>query len=231
MKQLSTLTKDAFKSVIDNFGFLLAVQLLGSLIPLGVVIVWGVFALFSEKAGDTTFGSDSGTILFGALFMIVMVFANSVYYAANVLAVRDAYEKKKRKKYGEYFKAAFGLMAKVTAVTIIMTALVIFGLIFLIIPGLLVAYYLMFALMVVVLEKKSIFGALSRSFNLVSQNFWPLLGKIIVFGICYLLVVIATNFIPLVNIVVSIFANMIAIMFIYVLYREVIEKEKHSAKK
>lgn len=79
------------------------------------------------------------------------------------------------------------------AISILTTLAIFFGLLFLIVPGLILSVWLSFALYALIIEEKGVWQSLKRSKALVHGHFWPVLGRLFVFTIVIALLLVVVN--------------------------------------
>lgn len=160
--------------------------------------------------------STIGTIVFIAILVLPSVFG----YASLILAVQDA-NKGLRKKVGEYFKLAWNRKWEIIGLFLLTSLLTMLGFIFLIIPGIIVGFFLVFAPFVLILEKKGVMDSMAESFKLVKDNFWEIFVRLLLIYLSFMVIAIFSNFIPLANIAVNFLSSIFMAIYLYLLYDNV----------
>ena len=113
--------------------------------------------------------------------------------------------------------------------TVLLSGLLVFGgLGLLIIPGILIAFFFAFVAFEIVVESQSGWNALKRSYFMVKNNFWEILGRLlfleaIALIIAFLFSSLARNGINLfgIQLLFSFFASWYAKSYVFLLYKEV----------
>lgn len=171
-------------------------------VPLVVVeIIVGIFAVVvmgSMIAGAgmldmsgfepkmATFGAFMGAaFLFGIITGILKLIA----YGMTYIMANDATSGTAELNSG--LQKTLGSIANLIITAILLGVIVFIGMIFLVIPGLIAAYILMFAIILVMLENKGPLDALQGSFELVKAN----LNDTIIFSVVALVIMIIAGII------------------------------------
>ncbi len=161
----------------------------------------------------------------------------SIYYGTRakiglllIIQNEAASVKEKFNQSREYFWPYF-------IVSIVTTLLILLAMLLLIIPGLVLAIYWSFVLLVTVIEKKKTVGeATKRSYELVKGYWWPVCGRIILMVVLALIVSAILN-IPVSSldgtaekaytVVINIFWALVSPLFLvysYLLYQDLVKK-------
>lgn len=123
---------------------------------------------------------DAGGVFLGLLAAIVLVAAQTLYVGFVVKLVDDVRDGRRDFSVGELFSSAAGKILPLIVVGIIVGIIVGVGFLLLIIPGLFLLTYLFVAAPAVVVEDEGPFGALGRSWSLVSGNGLSVFGVVVV---------------------------------------------------
>lgn len=112
------------------------------------------------------------------------------------MLVQLAYDAKsdRPKEYGRYFKAALATLVPNIVMTLVITILYSLGFILLIVPGLWLMALFSVVIPALVIERAG-FGAMSRSRALTRGYRWPIVGALILVGICTILLNAALTFV------------------------------------
>jgi|SRR3989338_9962967 len=172
----------------DSYNFFITHtrQLLGlSLIMQGMHFIAQLIILYSREPSSEEISLGAGTtaLMFTIAGLVFTVFA----YGALILFVRDQAPKR---DIAPYLKAAAGRFWDVLWTYILMTILIILGLILFIIPGIILVISYSFAFYIVMNENKSGYAALKRSMELISGNWWAVLGRFLALGLIVIIFLI-----------------------------------------
>lgn len=151
-------------------------------------------------------------VAFLALFGLIII-----GQIALILAINDV-NRGQVKDYKEYFRLAWKKFWPAMGLFFLVGVMVGVGFIFLIIPGIILGFFLMFSTYVLVLENKNIVDSIKTSFQMVKDNLWDVVARYFLIYLAIIVVQVAGNFIPVLNIVVNIFVGIFAGIFVYLLY-------------
>ena len=176
------------------FGNIMKVVLLGfipsvvGLIFMGLTLGWGV--AFGTEGPNLSTGT-------GGLMFAVSTFVQIAIYGLTVaLLVQLAYDAKlnRTRALPEYFSPALRAAFPIAILAMVSGFLAGLGIIALVIPGLWL--YAVFSVMApaVVIEKAG-FGGLGRSARLTKGYRWPILGTLILVGLCTMLLSFVTTYV------------------------------------
>lgn len=170
--------------------------LLISLITVAAWTVWkimiipailAIFGLGALATGDLSLGFSVGLVGIAVLILTWVIIFEIGFWgsAAMVIALEDAVKGQTAKLWDIYSQAKNLLWSLSFASLLVMVA-ILAGLVFLIIPGLVIVFLLSFVNFVVIAEKKTGTEALSRSAHLIWNNFWGILGRniLILLAVC-----------------------------------------------
>ena len=111
------------------------------------------------------------------------------------------------------------------------------GMILLVIPGFLIAFFFSFVLYEVVVEGQKVQAALKRSYFIVKNNFWEVLVRLVVLEVAIVIVSSVLNRISggdwllgLVSFLFSVFASWYARAYVFLLYKELRAKTTFPTK-
>lgn len=157
----------------------------------------------------------------GTLIFIITIILPSIFgYASLVVATQDVNQGIKR-KVKEYFELAWDRRWEIIGLFLLTWLITMIGFIFLILPGIILGFFLVFAPFILVLEKKGIVDSIAESFRLVKNNFWEILLRLVVIYFAFMVVVIFSNFIPLANIAINFLSSIFMVIYLYLLYKSV----------
>lgn len=114
-------------------------------------------------------------LLFASLITVIAVF---LLQAALVKAVQDVRDGTVNESVGQTFSAAMPYLGPVAAASVLAGILIVLGLALLIIPGLFLITIWCLIVPVIVLEQGGVLTSFGRSYNLVRQSFWNVLGTL-----------------------------------------------------
>ena len=112
--------------------------------------------------------------------LVIAVIASTLYAGMVVELVRDVQDGRRDHSVGELFKAVTGVVGMLILAGLLVGAIVLLGFVLLIIPGLILLTIFAVVAPVIVLERKGVFDALSRSRELVKGNGMQVFGVIVV---------------------------------------------------
>lgn len=103
--------------------------------------------------------------------------------------------------------------------------------IFLLIPGILINFLLIFTSLIIVLEKQPVMTAMKKSYHLVKSNFWPLVGRFLLIQVLAQIVYYVlgkllgqSGFATIILFLGEIGVNWFLLVYSYMLYTQVEEK-------
>ncbi len=164
---------------IDNFFKLLGVVI----IPFIVLILLGivVFILFEIAVSLSFIGPSPnypalfipGMVIIGLVALIFLWSQIAMLYAVNHLDEKIT--------VFQIYIRSFGKIWSLVLVILLATFTTIGGSIFLLIPGLLIGLYSLFAINIQLIEDQTGFSALNRSRLYMSKNFWGVISRVLLF--------------------------------------------------
>lgn len=169
---------DAVGTAFDWYGRTWAL-----VIPIAYVVT-AVFALGQVYAVEN-FSKDDllQAMVLGGVGLVVYFGANMVMQGAFILAAARAHDDQSMPTIGGIISQALPLLGVLVLAALLETAIVIGGLILLVVPGIIFAIYLSFVGIAVVLERRGVKDALSRSWDLVRGNWWRMFGLVLLMAI------------------------------------------------
>lgn len=118
----------------------------------------------------------------------IVVFEIGFLGSAAIIVALQLHSEGKHPTIGTIFDEAKTLLLPLTIVSFLVSCVEIIGLLFFIVPGLILIFLLTFCNFIVVVEKKSGFTALQRSINLVKSHFWDILVRYLAIGVISFLI-------------------------------------------
>jgi hypothetical protein len=151
--------------------------------PLGAQAVVFVLTLlfFGSAAAAVAMAGGAGflgAILGGVLLWVISGLLTLVASAVTIVMARDALDGREP-SFGEAMSVVMGRLADVIGASILFGLIVLVASLFLVIPGLIAAFFLMFMLPAVLIEAAGAVDSIGRSVRLVRQNLGPALGLVI----------------------------------------------------
>ena len=154
-------------------------------VPIQIVSVLVVLSIapeqfdLSSRTTSPSEGTDGAEIAGVLVVRLLEVLASILAWAACFKAVADGYL---GREAGVAGSLRFGLpkIPRLLGLSIVAGALIVIGLILIIIPGLVLMTFLSLAVPALLFERIGVFGAIGRSFELVSGRFWSILLLMIV---------------------------------------------------
>ncbi|MGR3513410.1 MAG: hypothetical protein ACU0GG_11660 [Paracoccaceae bacterium] len=182
---------DSFSIFFSKIGKVLMLAFLPTLVGLvisGALAGWGVTLGYE----DPTFTGGGGDVAGFVLSIIVSMGFYGLTIALLVLLAYDAKQGRSR-PLGEYFAPALKSIVPIVVLALVVGILAAIGFVALIIPGLWV--YAVFAVVYPAIAIEGVgFGGLRRSAALTKGYRWPIVGVIIVIGICTFVLNFAAGF-------------------------------------
>ncbi|MCK4805982.1 MAG: hypothetical protein KAS91_02255, partial [Candidatus Pacebacteria bacterium] len=214
---------DIYKQKITSILILLAIFVAITII---FVILFGIllggsllFSLLLAKGSGASADAFKTLIFSPALFLFILTYAFwSIFIGLSflILAIRPAGTKLK-----EIFQEAWKKLWQYFWITILVGFFTILSFIFFIIPGLIVAIYLMFCPYILIVEGEKGMNALKRSWNLVKGNWWKVFGRLILLNIVFSIISTILGLVN--NLLGTIFQFLcmpLSIIFLYLIYLE-----------
>lgn len=135
------------------------------------------FAIFLVEAvvGGLLVSAGTGLVLVALLLQII---ASTLYSGMVVELVHDVQDGRRDHSVGGLFGAVGGVVPMLILAGIVVGVLVAIGFVLLIIPGLILLTLFAVVAPAIVVERKNVFGAMSRSRELVSGNGMQVFGVI-----------------------------------------------------
>jgi len=205
----------------ENLIFFLKIQL--PLLPL--ILISFVWSLILEFGADRLPEglSTNPAVLFSASILGLL---NAVIYLfvaiASIVAIKRVLEGGVL-SFSESYSQVKSKLLKFALVNLLRGIILLFGFLFLIIPGVIFFVWFMFAHFEVVLTGAGIRESLSRSKALVAGKFWKVLGRLVVFGLFQILVQTFLTILPLnIGSLISPLLGILFILPILLLYQELV---------
>lgn len=175
-----------FKAIGGNFASFLILSLLlraGPALAFNV-IQYGATGMLPGRLMPTT-GADykPETALLTLLGGLVTI---ATTYLVQGALIRGTFGQLsgKRATLSELLSTGVRFLLPLFGLAIVMGVAVFIGTIFFVVPGLILATMWLVAAPAVVVERKGVFGSLSRSAELTRGSRWPIFGLMVIFGIC-----------------------------------------------
>jgi hypothetical protein len=151
--------------------------------PLGAQAVVFVLTLLFFGAGAAAVLMAGGAGLLGAilggfLLWLISGLLTLVASAVTIVMATDALDGREP-SFGEALSVVMGRLADVIGASFLFGLIVLVASLFLVIPGLIAAFFLMFMLPAVLIEAAGAVDSIGRSVRLVRQNLVPSLGLVI----------------------------------------------------
>jgi hypothetical protein len=141
---------------------------------------------------------DRGLLaLIGAVVSLVLVI---LYEGMVVQLVRDVQDGRRDSSAGELFSSVSPVLLPLIGVSILAALAISVGLVFCLVPGLILLTFWSVVAPVTVIERPGVFGAFGRSWALVRGNAWPVFGTIV---LVFLLIIAASVAAALIGLVLG----------------------------
>ncbi len=159
---------------------------------LGIYLVFAILVMLTLGAGaflssgdagaiSETFSEPSVYIPFGIVGLVFVVIALSINLAAQAGMILLVADEKTDQSAFSYLKKGLPYIIPLLIVGIINFVLMMGGIFVLVIPGAIIMILLGFSMYVAVLENKKGMEAIRMSASMVSQNFWAIVGRMLLF--------------------------------------------------
>ncbi|MBU1119152.1 hypothetical protein KKH43_04690 [Patescibacteria group bacterium] len=240
MNSISTLYKKAFSLFTEGLAtffiislimmaVLFAVIFVGIFIVVFAAVLVPILAELTKEVSSSLFTivlilGITVAVLLGLVVIAVSLMVGALGQGAMVLAADDVHKKKELKKASEYYKRVSLRKWELFGLTVLQGICVSVGLLFFIIPGLLLAVFFLFTYYSMLLKKMSIRNSMADSFSIVRDNFWGVLGRFLLLMLALQFFGAAVGWIPLANIAVSILGSAFAVSYYYIMFISVSKK-------
>ncbi len=170
--------------------------------------------------------SALGVGLIGLTVLIlswIVIFEIGFLGSAAIIVALQLHMEGKHPSLGTIFDKAKSLLLPLTIVSLLVSCVEIIGLIFFIVPGLILIFLLTFCNFIVVVEKKTGFAVLQRSINLVKSHLWDILVRYLVIGAISFLINIALDKTVWFQFISQTIIFPFTIIYHYILYKDVVK--------
>ncbi len=203
-------------------------------------IIWKLWQLYIVPAlltisGVTSFtaglvsqnlASALGVGLIGVAILLlsgIVIFEIGFLGSAAIIVALQLHLDGKHPTIGAIFDKARTLLLPLTIVSLLVSCIEIVGLIFFIVPGLILIFLLTFCNFIVVIEKKTGFAVLQRSMSLVKNHFWDILVRYLAIGTIGFLINIILGRAVWFQFVSQTLILPFTVIYHYILYKDVAE--------
>ena len=164
----------------------------------GAATMVAVGGLAGRGAGVA--GALLGGALLFLLFFAVSMLVNLISSAVVVVMAKDALGAREP-SMGDAFAAVMARLTDVVVASVLFAVIVGVASIFLVIPGIIAGFFLMFTLPAVLLDNVGAIDGLKRSATLVKNNLGPVLGLVIGVIVAAVIMVIASMILGVVPVI------------------------------
>lgn len=161
-------------------------------LPLGAISL--ISAIQAQKLTPAFFSSLGALGLVWAVFAIIAIVVSFAIQATTILVV---FNYKNNPQVIPSIKTGFRYVLPLFLASLLVGLIVMGGYFLFIIPGLLFSVFFYFVTYEVVTNNTSVLGGMRRSMGIVSENFWAVFGRILL----WLVITLAISFLP--NILIS----------------------------
>jgi hypothetical protein len=203
----------------ENFVYFLKLMLIVLVVSFGV----GLLATLPSGGLVLLTGQDPSQnpiwilpLLAGAIAMIILsIWMQAVIYES----VRKVFSKESL-EIKITLKSGWAKTWKFFLVGLALMFIIVFGLLLLIIPGIIFAVWFSFSQFIMISEGLGVRASLAKSKGLVKGRFWPIFGRFIVFALVIGIFQILLSLVPFVGGFTSLFFTPLFILPSYLLYQE-----------
>jgi len=179
MPGILSLLKESLRLYGEQFSRLLAI----ALVPAVTIIV--AVALLSVCVGLVVMSGGNRIVLAGVVLLAIVVIVVAVLIsfwsnAALVLALRD---RREQRHFGELFRNARALVVPLFTTSLLSFVFVLGGIVFFLIPGIILAVLLTFAVYAVVYDNAHNTAALLKSRELVVGRWWKIFWYLVIIAV------------------------------------------------
>jgi hypothetical protein len=242
-KKLFTQLNEAWQLFVNNFWRLMGLSILGIVIPMALIIfamvpIFGPL-FFAKALGEympyfTTFGGVTGIVIFLMAILLAWLGKVTIYFFIS---------RENEAKIGESIKSGLRLFFPFIGGIILVGLMTSIGVIFLVIPGLILAIFLSVWPFILVKENLGVIGSIKKSFSLIKGFFWVFclryleayLMTVLVFFAAILLVFVSFWVNLIAGVIMSIICCLAYIVyglflkyFYYVLYKNVFDSKNNN---
>jgi hypothetical protein len=189
--EMGRVVSRAFSVIGSNFGMFFGLSLLFSSIPgFAITYAYDYFGLsMIDRYGALTLTSFSG-IIANLLASIPAYIAIGAVTHGAIVSFNSG-----KASFGDCAATGFRKFLPLFLLGIVTNIGILIGVIFLIIPGVIVALVLCVSAPAMVVENTGVFGSMSRSSTLTENNRWAILGLVVIFGIVTALITMVVTFV------------------------------------
>jgi hypothetical protein len=197
---------DSFSILFGNLVPVLVVgfvPVLAVLIPMGLIVGWGfILGVPPEPGMMPAFSAWP--------FLVVTVMSMLIYGLVMALMVQIAYDAKlgRLRSLAEYFGPALSSVVPIAVLAIVVGIMAGIGFVLLVVPGLWV-YAVFSAVIPAIVIERAGFGALGRSAELTKGYRWPIVGTVLLIGICALVINLVAGFV--IGLIVGSASNVVSV--------------------
>ena len=209
-----------------------------SILGIVVFLILGGITAFSKFAGNELNQSQIASALmspeiittFIILLVALVVFSSVVTLTLNAAMLFILSDKDSELSAWQYLKKGLPYLWPLFFTSIIVALIAIGSLFFFVIPYVIVLFLCMFIVYAVVLENKKGWDAIKMSANVISQNFWKILGRIVLLWLVFIVVSIVlgamqgedspvNGIVTLVQFLINIFGGLYSSVYLFLLYK------------
>jgi uncharacterized membrane protein len=197
----------------ENFIFFARIMAVLVIVPTVIGFVTGYFypADYMKNGDFSNTPMLIGFIIATLLSVFVALWSQTSQYFAILQMGTD--EKK-------VFNLGFKNMGRLFLASLVIGVMVFFGVILLVIPGIILGVWFSFSVFLVLDKNMKIKDALKTSKQMAKGNFWKVLGRSFVFGLFSLVVSMVLTAVPYVGSLVGAFMAPLFMLPFYLLYRD-----------
>ncbi len=231
--------KSAFKIFSDALANIVLLSFLNMLVLFISLIITFVFFIFLTAvymiiggAGSLIFESggmspDSAgvvslllSLLTGIVFIFISIIFGSIMQGALLYNVNDIAKGHPQKKLMEYVNMGWKVKWRLFGLSILIGIFIGVGMLFLIIPGVLMLIFFSFAFHTLLFENKTISKSLKSSYEIVKTDFFGFTGRMILLTIVISIITGISSLIPIGGNAIQLFTAGFAVCYTYVLYSD-----------
>ncbi len=184
--QISQLVKETFALLKDRILTLIGINIIPLILVMvfSAIVAGGAAAVLGFGVSDNANAVGGIALVIGLIVFVIALYLSGVVQAANISAIADSDKPGIIESYKRGFPRGWGMLLA----SILVTIVVIFGLIIIIIPGIIFITWFMFTYYTLMIEKLSAIDAMKRSKELVKGRLMSTFSKVAVIAVIYFVI-------------------------------------------
>ena len=233
MRSAFQILKDTFSRIFSSPKVFLSIIALPALIAVGISVIEPETDIAGNFMWDSSMNGMHEVLYYVAIFLSIV--ANMYMTVAIVFAVSN-----KELTAIEAYKFSFTKIFAYFVLTVVTLIILMLATLLLIIPGIWLSISFLFAMYFLILRNAGVTDSLKMSFALVRGRWWKVFGKILMFGLFFIILIISIDivlwvvgsavgdvFTYAIELVLEVLLALVAVIFTYELFND-LEKTKDT---